>query len=105
MKLVRMIKVCSNEAYSKVCIGKHLSDNFRTLKNKHEIRSFLGLCTYYRWVISGFANIAKLLTKLNEEKQAFQWTPDVQAAFQTLKWLCTTPVLAYPQPRERFIVT
>jgi hypothetical protein len=32
MKLVRMIKVCSNEAYNKVCIGKHLSDDFLTLK-------------------------------------------------------------------------
>jgi hypothetical protein len=28
MKLVRLIKICSNEKYSKVCIRKHLSDNF-----------------------------------------------------------------------------
>jgi hypothetical protein len=28
MKLVRFIKMCLNETYSKVCIGKHLSDNF-----------------------------------------------------------------------------
>jgi hypothetical protein len=28
MKLVRMIKMCLNEKYSRVCIGKHLSDNF-----------------------------------------------------------------------------
>jgi hypothetical protein len=28
MKLVSLIKVCSNETYSKVHIGKHLSDNF-----------------------------------------------------------------------------
>jgi hypothetical protein len=28
MKLVRLIKVCSNETYSKVRIGKHLSDSF-----------------------------------------------------------------------------
>jgi hypothetical protein len=27
MKLVRLIKVCLNETYSKVCIGKHLSDS------------------------------------------------------------------------------
>jgi hypothetical protein len=42
-----------------------------TPKDKHEIRSFLGLCTYYRRFIPGFANIAKPLTKLTEEKQAF----------------------------------
>jgi hypothetical protein len=28
MKLVRLIKMCLNEMYSKVRIGKHLSDNF-----------------------------------------------------------------------------
>jgi hypothetical protein len=72
-----------------------------TPKNEHTIRSFVGLCTYYRLFISGFANIAKLLTKLTEEKQAFQWTPEVEAAFQTLKEaLCT----AYLQPREKFVV-
>jgi hypothetical protein len=28
MKLVRLIKMCLNEAYSKVCIGKYLSGSF-----------------------------------------------------------------------------
>jgi hypothetical protein len=28
MKLVRLIKMCLNETYSKVRKGKHLSDNF-----------------------------------------------------------------------------
>jgi hypothetical protein len=28
MKLVRLIKMCLNETYSKVRIGTHLSDNF-----------------------------------------------------------------------------
>jgi hypothetical protein len=28
MKLVRFFKMCLNETYSKVCIGKHLSDSF-----------------------------------------------------------------------------
>jgi hypothetical protein len=28
MKLVRLIKLCLNVTYSKVCIGKHLSDSF-----------------------------------------------------------------------------
>jgi hypothetical protein len=76
-----------------------------TPKNKHEIRSFLGLCTYYRRFISGFANIAKPLTRLTEEKQAFQWAPEVEAAFQTLKGaFCAATIPVYPQPRERFIV-
>jgi hypothetical protein len=29
MKLVRLIKMCLNETYSKVRIGKHLADSFR----------------------------------------------------------------------------
>jgi hypothetical protein len=28
LKLVRLIKMCLNEMYSKVGVGKHLSDNF-----------------------------------------------------------------------------
>jgi hypothetical protein len=28
MKLVKLIKMCLNETYGKVCIGKHLSDSF-----------------------------------------------------------------------------
>jgi hypothetical protein len=40
-----------------------------------------------------------------EVKQAFQWPPEVEAAFQTPKEaLCTAHILAYPQPGERFIV-
>jgi hypothetical protein len=76
-----------------------------TPKNKHEIRSFLGLRMYYRRFIPGFANIAKPLTKVTKQKQTFQWTPEVEAAFKSLKGaLCTAPILAYPHPGERFIV-
>jgi hypothetical protein len=68
-----------------------------TPKNKQKVSGFLGLCTYYRRFISGFANIAKLLTKLSEQKQSFQWTPDAEGAFQTLtRALWTTPILSYP---------
>jgi hypothetical protein len=51
------------------------------MKNKYEIRRFLGLYTYYRRFISGLVNIVKPLTKFTEEKQAFQWTPEVEVAF------------------------
>jgi hypothetical protein len=56
--------------------------------NKHEIRSFLGLRTYYRRFISGLTNIAKPLSNLTEEKHAFQWTSEIEAAFQTLNKGC-----------------
>jgi hypothetical protein len=66
-----------------------------TPKNKHEVRSFLGLCNSYRLFISGFAIILEQLTKHTEQKQSFQWTPDAEGAFQTLKRaLCTASILA-----------
>jgi hypothetical protein len=53
-----------------------------TPKNEYEIRSFLGLCTNYGRFISGSTNVTKPLPKLTEEKQAFQWTPEVEAAVE-----------------------
>jgi hypothetical protein len=48
-----------------------------------------------------FAHTAKPVTELTEKEQAFQWMPEVKAAFHTLKEaLRTAPILAYPQPRE-----
>jgi hypothetical protein len=40
-----------------------------------------------------------------EEKQAFQWTPEVEAVLQTLKEApYFASILAYLQPRERFVI-
>ena len=73
--------------------------------DKHQLRSFLGLCTYYRRFISGFADIAKPLTRLTEEKRIFEWSPETENGFLALKEaLCTAPVLGYPRPGEKFIV-
>jgi hypothetical protein len=45
-----------------------------------------------------FHQHCKNADELTEEKKAFQWTPEVEAAFQTLKEaLCTALILAYPQ--------
>jgi hypothetical protein len=55
--------------------------------------------------ISGFANVVKPLTKLTDKKQAFQCALEVEAAFKALKEaLCIASVLAFLQPRERFVV-
>lgn len=73
--------------------------------NKHELRSFLGLCTYYRRFVPGFANIAKPLTRLTEEQRRFHWDDDCQQAFGNLKTALTSaPILSYPLPEGRFIL-
>jgi hypothetical protein len=44
--------------------------------------------------------MAKRLNKITEEKQAFQWTPEIEASFQIVKEdLSAAPILDYPQPR------
>ncbi|MCD1431043.1 DDE-type integrase/transposase/recombinase [Klebsiella pneumoniae] len=73
--------------------------------DKHELRSFLGLCTYYRRFVPGFANIAKPLTRLTEEDRKYAWDDECEKAFQHLKMALTTaPILGYPQPTGKYIL-
>ena len=62
-----------------------------------ELRSFLGLCSYYRRYVPNFALVARPLHKLTERDSIFKWTPDCQTSFEQLKHLLTSsPILAYP---------
>ncbi len=71
-----------------------------------EVRSFLGLCNYYRKFIEGYSKIANPLNSLLTKDAAFSWSVDCQKAFETLKGkLVAAPVLAYPDMRKPFIVT
>ncbi|GFT03113.1 retrovirus-related Pol polyprotein from transposon 412 [Nephila pilipes] len=53
------------------------SENISALKDwsrpegVHQLRSFLGLCTYYRKFVKRFSSIARPLHKLTEAKQKF----------------------------------
>jgi hypothetical protein len=70
-----------------------------------EVRSFLGLCSYYRRFVKNFAAIASPLNKLLSKGEAFEWTHECQAAFEMLKdCLITAPVLTYPCPEEDYIL-
>ncbi|KAK3106230.1 hypothetical protein FSP39_015710 [Pinctada imbricata] len=72
--------------------------------NAKEVRSFLGFCSYYRRFIKSFASIAKPLHKLANSNK-FQWTEDCQNAFNLLKRkLIESPILAYPNFTETFIL-
>jgi hypothetical protein len=74
--------------------------------NKHEIRNFFWAYEHIKdSLFCGLDNIAKPLTKETHAKQAYKWTAETEAAFQTLnEGLCTAPILAYPQPRDIFVV-
>jgi hypothetical protein len=65
--------------------------------NIHQVRSFIGLCIYYRRFVPRFSQLAKPLLLLTEKDAVFEWTEQCNQAFQTLKDLLTkAPVLAYP---------
>jgi hypothetical protein len=55
MKLVRLITLCLNGSYSKVHIGKHLSDNFpiqNLLKQRDILSPFFNFALEYKYVIT-----------------------------------------------------
>ncbi|GFY26680.1 retrovirus-related Pol polyprotein from transposon 412 [Trichonephila clavipes] len=79
--------------------------NWKRPENLRELRSFLGLCTYYQKFVKGFSNIARPLHKLTESKQKFQWTKECEDSFLQLKEaLTSSPILIYPQPDKPFIL-
>ncbi|GFX80707.1 retrovirus-related Pol polyprotein from transposon 412 [Trichonephila clavipes] len=79
--------------------------NWKRPENLRELRSFLGLCTYYRKFVKGFSNIARPLHRLTESKQKFQWTKECEDSFLQLKVaLTSSPILIYPQLDKPFIL-
>ena len=76
-----------------------------TPRNVHDVRCFLGLCSYYRKFVKGFGDIARPLHQLTEKRRVFHWTEECEDAFRRLKHeLTTSPVLAYPTADDPFIL-
>ena len=79
--------------------------NWVTPKNSKETKSFLGLCSYYRRFVHGFAKLARPLHKVSEKHTKFQWTQECQQSFDKLKAaLVSSPILGYPIPGINFIL-
>ena len=73
--------------------------------NVAEVRSFVGLCTYYRRFVRDFAKTAAPLHQLTRKGARFCWDAECQSAFEHLKEALTTaPVLPYPDPELPYIV-
>ena len=70
-----------------------------------DVKSFLGLCSYYRRFVRDFSHIARPLYKLTEGQREFRWTSECEDAFRRLKALLTTaPILAFPTTDGLFIL-
>ncbi|MCO5608605.1 hypothetical protein L7F22_062818 [Adiantum nelumboides] len=79
--------------------------NWPDLKNVHEVRSFLGLCSYYRRYVRKFAEIASPLHMLTQKGVPFSWGVSEVTVFQTLKENMTTgSVLILPDLQKSFEV-
>ncbi|MEM7421890.1 MAG: reverse transcriptase family protein, partial [Pseudomonadota bacterium] len=78
---------------------------FPVPRSADEVRSFYGLCSFYRNFVFHFAEIAEPLQKLMRKNATFVWSKECQKAFETLKAALTgQPLLAYPDFDTEFIV-
>ncbi len=79
--------------------------NMKPLKNVTEVRSFLGMCGFYRKFVPNFSTICASLTELLKDNVQFEWSAKQQVAFDTIKAkLLTSPILKMPDFQRDFIV-
>ena len=80
--------------------------SFEKPKCIKNLRSFLGICNYYRKFIKDYAKKAKLLEGmcgLNNKKLI--WTENCEKTFEEMKKaLTSTPILGYPNIKKEFIL-
>lgn len=82
---------------------------------EEDMRSFLGLCGYYRRFIKNYAHLVNPLEKLcnatwnkkirNKKKHIIEFEPVHEESFLKLKTALTTaPILAFPTTSDKFIL-
>ena len=75
-----------------------------TPRSIRDVRSFVGLCSYYRRFVRGFADIARPLHQIVALDE-FQWSDECARAFATLKEALTSPpILGYPADEGIFVL-
>ena len=75
-------------------------------KSQTEVRSFLGLCNYYRRFVKNFSKLATPLNQLLQEDTKFNWSQECEESFQALKHaFVTAPMLKYPDMNAPFILS
>ena len=76
--------------------------NWSKPQNLRDVKSFLGLCTYYWRFVPSFADVARPLHQLTEKP--FTWTKECDSLFHCLKEALASPlVLAYPESEDPFV--
>lgn len=68
-----------------------------------EVRSLIGMSSYYRRFIPNFSEIAEPIIALTKKHAHYKWTDVHQKAFDYLKdSLSIVPLLAYPDPNKSY---
>ena len=73
--------------------------------NVAEVRSFIGMATYYCNFLEHYSHVKKPLTQLTKKESVFKWGSEQEEAFQTIKrMLVSAPVLREPDWERPFIL-
>jgi hypothetical protein len=74
-------------------------------RKKHKHGSSPGVYSSYWRFTAGVVDVTKQLTQPRVDAQIFQWSPEADTIFWSLKeLLCMSPISGYPQPDEEFSV-
>ena len=74
-------------------------------RNVIEVRSFLGLASYYRRFVKGFSMIAVPMTRLLQKNVKYVWSEKCQRSFDKLKaFLTEALVLTHPTRGKDYVI-
>lgn len=83
---------------------KAIVDLSRPEKPK-DIKRIIGMITWYRKFIPNLSNIIEPLTELTKKNIKFNWTPECEQAFQSIKnCLVSAPILSCPNFKYEFLL-
>jgi len=79
--------------------------NMNAPKTKRQLRRFIGLVNYYRYMWKGRSHLMAPLTDRTSKTMAFKWTPECQHSFHELKTLISKEVLlSFPDYTQKFVL-
>ena len=104
-KVLFLRHVVSSEGISTDPEKTRLIEEWPQPRNLKELRSFVGLCSYYRRYVSDFAKIAEPLHALTRKGVKFEWTTKCSTAFEKLKQsLIDAPILSLPGNEDVYLL-
>jgi hypothetical protein len=79
--------------------------DWRSPRNVADIRSFLGMASYYQKIVENFSRIAAPMNKLTGKGVKFVWSGKCEKSFQELKHrLTSAPILIVPDSEKDYTV-